>query len=126
MAVAAPRQRAVAAPAAARSRPRRSERGPGARPRRAAPARPRLARGVAWIAIVGALLAGIVALNVAVLQLRMERGKIHAEIVTLEEENADLESQISSAASVSKVEGAARRLGLVEPSQTTYVEVERP
>jgi cell division protein FtsL len=126
MAVAAPRQRTVAAPAAARPRSRRSERQRSARPRRIAPARPHLARGVAWIAIVGALLAGIVALNVAVLQLRMERGKIQSEIVTLEEENADLESQISSAASVSKIEGAARRLGLVEPSQTTYVEVERP
>ena len=42
------------------------------------------------------------------------------------QQNAELESQISGAASVSKVEGAARRLGLVEPAQTTYVEIGRP
>jgi cell division protein FtsL len=122
MAVAAPRARA-APPLAAPARRDRREELP--RPRRAAPAKPRLARGVAWIVAVAALLAGIVALNVAVLQLRMERGKIRSEIVTIRAENAELRSQISSAASVSRVEGAARRLGLVEPTQTTYVEIGR-
>ena len=46
------------------------------------------------------------------------------EIVEIEAQNAKLESEISSAASVARVEGAAHgRLGLVPPSQTTYLEL---
>lgn len=115
---------AVAAP---RARPARAHEAPGerrARPRRAAAssaARPRLARGVIGIAVIAALLAGIVALQVSVLELRMERGRLESEILELRGENARIESEISSAASVSRVSAAARRLGLVDPESTTYV-----
>lgn len=89
-------------------------------------ARPRLGRGVVWILAIAGLLAGIVALQVTVLQLRMERGRLQSEIVELEAQNAKLESEISSAASVARVEGAARGpLGLVPPSKTTYLELPR-
>jgi cell division protein FtsL len=74
--------------------------------------------------VIAGLLAGIVALQVAVLQLRMERGRLQSEIVEIRAENARIESEVSSAASLARVEGAARgRLGLVAPSQTTYVEL---
>jgi cell division protein FtsL len=120
---------AVAAPQARPARRARAE------PARAAPprpgrartrtaARPRVGRGVAWILVIATLLAGIVALQVAVLQLRMERGRLQSEIVEIEAQNAKLESEISSAASVARVEGAARGpLGLVLPSKTTYLEL---
>ncbi len=119
MAVAAPRARPV------HRTPAEPVRAPRARPAPArAPARPRLGRGVVWILAIAALLAGIVALQVTVLQLRMERGRLQSEIVEIEAQNAKLESEISSAASVARVEGAARgRLGLVPPSQTTYLEL---
>jgi cell division protein FtsL len=119
MAVAAPRARPVRRQPAAPVRPPR----PRSAPARAQ-ARPRLGRGVVWILAIAALLAGIVALQVAVLELRMERGRLQSEIVEIEAQNAKLESEISSAASVARVEGAARgRLGLVPPSQTTYLEL---
>jgi cell division protein FtsL len=119
MAVAAPRARPAPRPEAAEHAL------PFARRSRSRPApRPRLARGVAGIALVAALLAGIVALQVAVLELRMERGRVQSELVEIGAQNARIESEISTAASVSRVEGAARgRLGLVEPSSTTYVEL---
>jgi cell division protein FtsL len=122
MAVAAPQprpaRRAAAEPARAttRSRPRHT----GTR----RSARPRLGRGVVWILAIAGLLAGIVALQVTVLQLRMERGRLQSEIVEIEAQNAKLESEISSAASVARIEGAARGpLGLVPPSKTTYLEL---
>jgi len=119
MAVAAPRARPVRRP------PAETVRAPRVRPAPArASARPRLGRGVVWILAIAALLAGIVALQVTVLQLRMERGRLQSEVVEIEAQNAKLESEISSAASVARVEGAARgRLGLVPPSQTTYLEL---
>jgi cell division protein FtsL len=121
MAVAAPRAHPARRPAtrpaqAATPRPRLS--------RARAASRPKLGRGVIWILLVAGLLAGIVALQVTVLQLRMERGRIQSEIVEIRANNAKIESQISSAASLARVEGAARGpLALVPPSQTTYLEL---
>jgi cell division protein FtsL len=130
MALAAPRARPSASPGAptrpraqpARARRDRRDRTQAARDRSA----PRLGRSVVWIVVVAGLLAGIVALQVAVLELRMERGRVQAEIVELRAQNAKIESAISAAASVARVEGAARgRLGLVPPVETTYLELPR-
>jgi cell division protein FtsL len=85
----------------------------------------RLTRTAVWIIVVGGLLAGIVALNVAALELRMERGRLQSEIIEIRAENAELESQISAASALSRIEAAARALGLVEPVSTTYVQLER-
>lgn len=78
-----------------------------------------------WIAVVAGLLAGIVALNVAVLELRMERGRLQSEIVELRAQNAEIEAELSSAASVGRIEAAARRLRLVEPGVTAYLRLDR-
>ena len=75
-----------------------------------------------WILVVGTLLAGIVALNVAVLGSNMEVERLDVERERLRAENAVLSSELSSAAAAGRIEAlATRRLGLVDPVQTTYV-----
>jgi len=131
MAVAVQRARsaAVAAPAPAPASPRARLRPPAQaveRRVRARAASPRLARSVVWIVIAAALLAGIVALNVAVLQLRMQRGRLQSEIVQVRSENSGIEAELSTAAAVGRIETAARgRLGLVDSSQSSYVKLGR-
>ena len=93
-----------------------------ARPR----SRPRapFAGGIAWIVLVGALLAGIVAVNVLVLQLNMQFDGLSRERAQLRADNALLRSQLSSAsANVTIGEVATAKLGLqaADPVTTTYV-----
>ena len=100
---------------------------PRARPARR-PARGRahvpVTGGVAWICVVGVLLAGIVALNVAVLRLNVASERLDARRDHLRAENEALASRLSSLTAVGRIEAVARRkLGLVAPSQTTYVRV---
>ena len=123
-------QSAVAAPAPRpRTRPApRPKPAARPRPRRAATtARPGILGGVLWIVLLGALLAGIVALNVAVLQLNLRFDELGRERAELRAGNAALASQLSSASSAPRVEALARkRLGLVplDPQQTVYLELE--
>jgi cell division protein FtsL len=82
--------------------------------------------GVAWIVLFGALLAGVVAINVAVLQLNVEHGKLGAERVQLRADTARLRSQLSSAGAAASIESQAKsRLGVVpaDPATTSYVEL---
>jgi cell division protein FtsL len=84
--------------------------------------------GVVWIAVVAALLAGVVATNVAVLRLNMTLDRLGRDRADLRAENAALSSQLSSAASAPRIQTlAATRLGLVQASseQTTYVRLPR-
>jgi cell division protein FtsL len=84
--------------------------------------------GVLWIAALTVLLAGVVALNVAVLQLNVGLDRLARERAQLRAANATLAAQLSSAAATPQVEAlAGKRLGLVPaaPEQTTYVELER-
>jgi cell division protein FtsL len=74
----------------------------------------RLTGGVLWIAVVAVLLAGVVATNVAVLRLNMNLDSLGRESADLRAQNAALSSQLSSAASASRIQLlAAKRLGLV-------------
>ena len=71
------------------------------------------AGGVAWIVVVGALLAGIVAVNVLVLQLNMQFDGLSRERAQLKADNALLRSQLSSASANVRIEEAATpKLGL--------------
>jgi cell division protein FtsL len=82
------------------------------------------AGGVAWILLVGVLLAGIVAVNVLVLQLNMQFDGLSRERAQLKADNARLRSQLSSASANVRIEEAATaRLGLeaADPLTTTYV-----
>jgi hypothetical protein len=83
-----------------------------------------LRNGVAWIVIAGALLAGLVALNVAVLELNVRLDRLGRDRAALRDENAALESQLSSAKASPLIETRARqRLGLVPAAQMTYVDL---
>ena len=84
----------------------------------------RVAGGVVWIGIIGVLLAGVVAMNVAVLRLNMRLDQLGRERADLRAQNAALSVQLSSAAATPRIQGlAAKRLGLVQatPDQTSYV-----
>ena len=81
-----------------------------------------LRNGVLWIVVVGTLLAGVVALNVAVLQLNVRLDQLARDRATLRDENAALESQ-SSSAKASLQERASTRLGLVPASDVTFVKL---
>jgi cell division protein FtsL len=100
---------------------------PRPRPRtapRRAPRQRRVAGGVFWIGIVAALLAGVVATNVALLRQNMKLDQLGRERADLRAQNAALSVQLSSAASAPRIQGlAAKRLGLVQatPDQTSYV-----
>src|SRR5262249_21419266 len=82
------------------------------------------AGGILWIVVVGALLAGIVAVNVVVLQLNMQFDGLSRQRAQLKADNALLRSQLSSASANVRIEEAATsKLGLqaADPLTTTYV-----
>ena len=82
--------------------------------------------GVVWIVMLAVLLAGVVALNVAVLRLNMRYDKLGRTKVDLAAQNADLQSQLSSAAATQKIQQQARsELGLVtaNPDTTKYIQL---
>lgn len=82
--------------------------------------------GIAWIVAAGVLLAGVVAVNVVVLQLNMQFDGLSRERAQLKADNAQLRSQLSSASANVRIEEAATsKLGLqaADPLTTTYVQL---
>ena len=94
---------------------------------RRAPAREgKILGGVVWIGLLAVLLGGVVALNVAVLELNVRLDELARDRAALRAESAALEAQLSTAAASPQIEDAARRrLGLVpfDPEQMTYVQL---
>jgi cell division protein FtsL len=89
--------------------------------------RSRMTGGVIWIAVLAVLLAGVVALNVAVLRLNMRYDKLGRTKVELSAQNADLQLQLSSGAATQKIQQQARsQLGLVaaNPDTTKYIKLD--
>jgi cell division protein FtsL len=113
--------------AAAKARPAPAARPrPRGRPRKKAAPRPRVV-GVVWIGALAILLAGVVAVNVAVLRLNMTLDRLGRERGELRAANADLNSRISSNAAAPRIQAiAAKRLGYVPatPDQTTYLKLD--
>src|SRR5262249_57449541 len=70
----------------------------------------RLTRGRGWIAVLCALLGGIVALNVLSLSLTAGSGRASLQIDDLKTEVSSLNAQIDERLSARKVEAAASRL----------------
>ena len=107
---------AVAVPA---RRPR-----PVPRARRRAQPR-RLRGGVAWIVVFAVVLAGVVALNVAVLRVNMQVSSLDREQIELQAQNAALASNASTAASAQRIEQAAHKLGYVPApaTDTSYIQL---
>ena len=85
-----------------------------------------LGGGVLWIVVFAALLAGVVAVNVAVLRLNLQLDGVTSTDTQLKADIADLRSELSNKAATYQIERRARNdLGLVQadPSQTTFVQL---
>lgn len=113
---------AVAAPAPRVRAPRAARPAAKARPRRRAR---RVTPGVIWISVLALLLAGIVAVNVAVLRANVAVDNLDKQEIQLQAENAALASQVSSANASIRIEQTARKLGLVpaSASNTSYLDL---
>jgi hypothetical protein len=83
----------------------------------------RLTRGRSWIAVLSALLLGIVALNVFSLSLTAGSGRLSLQIDEVKNEVSSLQAQIDERLSASRVEQGANRLGLAvpDPKSITYL-----
>ena len=114
---------AVAAPRP-RSAPRPKPK-PRAVPRRKAKAKAGVAGGLAWIIVASVLLAGIVALNVAVLRLNIRLDHMNTEREELRAENAALGAKLSGAVSSPRIQALAKQRGFVPADPTTigYVDL---
>ena len=95
---------------------------PRARSRKRSQARAR--GGILWIVVSGILLAGVVFVNVAVLQLNLSLDKANGDRSKLNAENAALQSQYSNLVSSQRIQNAAvSQFGLTyeDPSTFGYV-----
>src|SRR5262245_28216018 len=78
-----------------------------------------LTRGRGWIAVLCALLGGIVALNVLSLSLTSGSGQTSLQIDELKTDISSLHAQIEEKLAAYKVEDEAARLGLANPDPKT-------
>jgi hypothetical protein len=83
----------------------------------------RLIRGRLWIPIVAAGLMGIVFMQVSMLKLNAGIGRAVQSAATLERQNTNLRAAVSSMESGTRIDEAARHLGMVVPvdGSTHYV-----
>jgi hypothetical protein len=83
----------------------------------------RLTRGRSWIAVLGALLVGIVALNVLSLSLSSGSGQTSLQIEEYKTQVSTLRAQIDERLSADRVQAEAARLGLAvpDPKAITYL-----
>ncbi len=120
----------AAAEAPVRARP------PRARPRPKPVAKPRATRrkakkrsgvagGLAWIMVGSVLLAGIVALNVAVLRLNIRLDHLNNQSQQLQAQNAALGAKVSEAVSSPRIQALAKVRGFVpaDPATTGYLDL---
>ncbi len=93
--------------------------------RRRAAARPKVRRGVLCIVLVGLMLVGVVAINVALLRLNLRLDKLTQERAKLRADNAALSSQLSSQLATGRIQSLAQAQGLVPAAAdaTTYVDL---
>ena len=85
----------------------------------------RVTGGIVWISLFAVLLAGVVALNVAVLRANIALQNENQTQLQLQSENQTLASLVSSAGSSLRIEQAAHRLGLVpaQAADTSYLDL---
>jgi hypothetical protein len=79
--------------------------------------------------VAGVLLAGIVALNVALLRVNVKLDRLNNERQQLRAGNAAIASQLASAAASPLIQNLAqKRLGLVlaDPATTRYIDITPP
>ena len=109
---------------------RRSQARPKPRPRarRKANAGRRVAGGAIWIVVMALLLAGVVALNVAVLRLNLQSDQLAEERARLRAESAELTSMLAVRSASARTSSLARnKLGLepADPATTTYLDLSK-
>ena len=75
----------------------------------------RLLRSRAWIWALGALLGGIVAMQVSLLKLNSGISRAVTTTTTLERQNAELEAAIARLSATDRIEVGAQSLGMVMP-----------
>jgi hypothetical protein len=85
----------------------------------------RMTRGRAWIAVLGVLLVGIVALNVVTLSFAASSSKVDEGNTALEQENSALRSRLAQKQSTKKMrhEAAVRGLAMSTTEQPMVVKV---
>lgn len=83
----------------------------------------RAVRGRAWIAVVGTLLIGIVALQVSMLKLNAASSRAVERSSALERDNARLETLVAGMSAPERIRAKAEKLGLTTPQveQVRYV-----
>jgi hypothetical protein len=86
----------------------------------------RLTAGRGWIAVLCALLGGIVALNVVSLSINATSGRVTQAIEEYERQNSALRAGLAQSLSAGEVEDAAAGLGMAVPGpdEITYVTAE--
>ena len=110
-----PRRRAKAAPPVGLERALVLVAG-GARRLRDSHAVDRVVRGRVWIALLGALLIGLVGLNVSLLKLNAAAGRNAEWAKKMRVENADLQARVSRLRSAARIQDAGAAMGLVMPA----------
>ncbi|MGK2955173.1 MAG: hypothetical protein ACSLFI_05820 [Solirubrobacterales bacterium] len=75
-------------------------------------------RSRVWIAVIGVLLIGLVAINVVTVSYGAMASNIDADIQALERQNAILRSSETAALSMPRVQGAATAAGMAVPDPT--------
>ncbi|HEY2335429.1 MAG TPA: hypothetical protein VGH58_10545 [Solirubrobacterales bacterium] len=81
----------------------------------------RMTRGRAWIAVLGVLLVGIVAVNVITLSLAASTGHLDQNIMALEQENSLLRGRDAERSGAARVRHEAAGLGLA-PMTTDQID----
>jgi cell division protein FtsL len=115
----------AAATARAHPEPARTRARPKPRTAQKTAPRRRVAGGVVWIGAIALLLAGVVALNVAVLRLNVRLDELGQERSQIRADNAQLSSEIASKAASGRIAAvASNRLGL-QPTTATYLDVRK-
>jgi cell division protein FtsL len=119
-------QAEVAEPAPTRRRPAPRKQRPATTVRsRRKPAQRRLRAHIVWMILFALLLAGVVAVNVAVLRAHVAVSRLDQKRAQLQARNQALASELSAASSAPRIERAAHRLGLVQASagNTSYTDL---
>jgi cell division protein FtsL len=86
----------------------------------------RLLTGRGWIVLVGVLLAGIVFLNVSLLEMNAGTARTSEQVAALKRENARLRLQAARLGSTERIQKAAADIGLVlpAPGQVRYLKAD--
>lgn len=86
----------------------------------------RLVRGRAWVALIGVLLAGIVALNVHLIGVSGGIARMSDQATALKRQNADLRLEVAALESAERIQRVAETRGFTMPApgQVTYVELD--